>query len=384
MNTALRSVVPSRLALAAALSVGCSTAPSPQGTTGDVPPADVSQPIDGAADVGLDTATDDTATADADTPTPDGPPEAGSDVAVPDAAPAFAWNMLRCDVATRAIWAANATNVYFATDRGLLRYRGGALTTEFTGSVNAVWGRSATEVFALVGLEVRVSSGDGRWQAHSRMPMESYTTGQLTGSATELFAIAGDEGGFANALRWEASTGWRRLETPRLDQRGIWVAREGEIYVTQLGCDPVSHYRENVRQPRSTGAFPSGFKCERSGRSVWGSSPSDVYLLATSADPSEPLGLFHSDGTNHWTRLSQPMLSPDEGLLMRGAVRVWGTGPSDIYVVEERGALWHFDGVAWTREVVPGAREPRLIWGTPAGELFLAGACIQHRVPTEP
>ena len=65
-------------------------------------------------------------------------------------------------------------------------------------------------------------------------------------------------------------------------------------------------------------------------------------------------------------------------------VRVWGTGPSDIYVVEERGALWHFDGVAWTLEVVPGAREPRLIWGTPAGELFLAGACIQHRVPTEP
>ena len=369
---------PSRfsLTLACAMTLGgCSDADAPpvreDASPMDAPPSEAGADVLTPEVMSLDAADPDATTqADASTDTGAAP----ADALAPEP-----WRSLRCGLNVNAIWGSGPDDVYIASRAGLLRLRGASLTTEVPGaSANGVWGRSATEVYAIIGLEVRVSRGDGVWRPHSTFPTGAFSSGGLTGSASSLYALVGDNGGHVSAHQYAAAGGWSPLRSGRRDDAAIWVAQEGEIYVGGLGRDPVSHWRDGALTGATRGGFPALFDGDRRGRSVWGSAPTDVYLLVRSDLAEEGVGLYHSDGTDVWTRLAEPALRL-RSAISTGPIRVWGTGPTDVYVAEDEGRLWHFDGRAWSSEEVPEAATIRAIWGSTDGTLLLGGECLHRR-----
>ncbi len=51
---------------------------------------------------------------------------------------------------------------------------------------------------------------------------------------------------------------------------------------------------------------------------------------------------------------------------------MWGTGADDVYaVVEYKGLILHYDGTAWTASTIPNAKDPNGIWGLPNGSVFV-------------
>ena len=57
--------------------------------------------------------------------------------------------------------------------------------------------------------------------------------------------------------------------------------------------------------------------------------------------------------------------------------KVWGTGPDDVWVIGDKGAVLHFDGSAWTQTVLDGS--PRLVTlhGSGADDMVVVGGISQ-------
>ncbi|NLH48382.1 MAG: hypothetical protein GX444_07240 [Myxococcales bacterium] len=93
--------------------------------------------------------------------------------------------------------------------------------------------------------------------------------------------------------------------------------------------------------------------------SIWGTSPSDVYALAT-ANGSE---ILHYDGNTWSTMASSPELSLQA---------LWGTSSSDIFAVGTH-VILHYDGVDW-KEML---RHPELyllsVWGSSSTDVYAVG-----------
>jgi hypothetical protein len=76
--------------------------------------------------------------------------------------------------------------------------------------------------------------------------------------------------------------------------------------------------------------------------------------------------ILRFDGTT-WTTIQTPTSAP----LGPG----WARSPSDLYILEDRalsGTVWHFDGTDWSQLVV-GGDGLYDIWGSPSGDIFVAG-----------
>ncbi|GEM_PF-6515193 len=98
---------------------------------------------------------------------------------------------------------------------------------------------------------------------------------------------------------------------------------------------------------------------------VWGSSASDVYVIAM------PTEIRHFDG-NLWSTVSYPGSTPE-------LFDVWGSGLDNVWVtgsshIGHTASIIHFDGQTWTHEESPGDnRHLGGVWGASATEVFAVG-----------
>ncbi len=151
--------------------------------------------------------------------------------------------------------------------------------------------------------------------------------------------------------------------------------------------------------------------------SIWGTTAQDVYAVgADSNDGTGPQAL-HFDGTR-WTRIDTGLghgslwwvqgISPtlvfmvgSDGTVLRhnpttGATErmttpataptlfgVWGASANDVWAVggdpngSTGGALWHYDGTAWSAQTAPGGMNATTVWykvnGTAANDVTVCG-----------
>jgi hypothetical protein len=77
--------------------------------------------------------------------------------------------------------------------------------------------------------------------------------------------------------------------------------------------------------------------------------------------------VLHYDG-NGWTQQALPGVPKGVSLF-----KVWGTSASDLYVVGEKGTIWHKLGADWKDE--SGTTQKRLftVWGCSASEVYAVG-----------
>lgn len=96
--------------------------------------------------------------------------------------------------------------------------------------------------------------------------------------------------------------------------------------------------------------------------SVWGSGPSDVFVVGGTAPQAE---IYHYDGTD-WQEMNVPT----------GAfalVWVFGFGPNDVYAVGLAGTVLHYNGVAWTAKNSGSFQNLWGVWGSSPTDIWIVG-----------
>jgi hypothetical protein len=100
---------------------------------------------------------------------------------------------------------------------------------------------------------------------------------------------------------------------------------------------------------------------------VWGSGPSDVWTVG------ERGTIRHvTAGATRWGIIDSPT-----NVTLRG---IWGSGPSDVWAVGDEGTLLHYDGTTWTAATAafaPGVK-PNLfgVWGSGPSDVWAVGSGI--------
>lgn len=102
---------------------------------------------------------------------------------------------------------------------------------------------------------------------------------------------------------------------------------------------------------------------------IWGSSPSDLYAVGGIPFPGGEPTIIHYDGST-WEAIEVPEL-------MRANVfaffKVWGSGPNDVWVVGQRGAVVHWDGTSWSEELIGASVDMISLWGTGPDRIVVVG-----------
>jgi hypothetical protein len=138
--------------------------------------------------------------------------------------------------------------------------------------------------------------------------------------------------------------------------RGIWGTDFGNVYLISeaSGAYGVFHW-----DGQSWSQMP-GFPQYGQGLAIWGSSSSDIFVI--NQYPSGTLS--HYDGSS-WTQINPGAVTD--------LTRIWGSGPSDVYLVALDGSVLHYNGNAWKTMETGTNRRITDVWGLGATEVYLVG-----------
>lgn len=104
---------------------------------------------------------------------------------------------------------------------------------------------------------------------------------------------------------------------------------------------------------------------------MWG--PSEDLLYFTSGDFIDPngQGKLHKLTPEGVSVVDDPVLTQYAG---KALFKVWGSGPDDVFVVGDMGAIFHYDGQDWAKLATPDLETPVLtVTGRNATEVYAVG-----------
>jgi len=191
------------------------------------------------------------------------------------------------------------------------------------GALLSVWGPSPSEVYAVggnpeAGVMVRFDGAAWRDEAlPANFPLANWVYGVPTGSETVLW-VAGNDG-----------------QVARRGPAGEWTQMD-------LGT-------------------PSALW------GIWGAADDDMWTVGGNIPGTDPI-LAHWDG-QAWARVTIPALDREFSALLK----VWGTGPTNVFAVGHRGVILHYDGQAWTQELAGTTADIVSLWGTGPAEIVAVG-----------
>jgi hypothetical protein len=206
--------------------------------------------------------------------------------------------------------------------------------------VSAVWGSSASDVFAATYAGVVLHFDGMAWTVAN---LGTSTLRGVWGSGpANVYAV-----GYNKTLCHYTTGGWASVVTPAAATTSffaLWGSAFNNIYVVGSG-GTILHYDGSSWQTQISSTTWELY-------AVWGSSSSDVYIAGNKKT------LLHHDMNTGWTTVSLPLsLSTNVQLSS-----IWGTGPHDIYVVGSGGTILHYDG-AWSQMVSNTTEDLYGVWG---------------------
>ncbi|MBW2736980.1 MAG: hypothetical protein JRH20_31745 [Deltaproteobacteria bacterium] len=253
------------------------------------------------------------------------------------------------------IWT-DGTVVFAADAGGVILQRVGAVWEVMTTLVgfhpNAMWGSSATQVF-IVGRDGKVFRFDGAQWAEENIGTTS-SLHSVHGCAPDDVYIGGADG----IWHFDGSS-WTQI---RSDPLAVYALQcvDGELFAGLWGGDILHRMGTNWLVEETMGTSVWG---------LWASSVTDVWAVGHEGQ------VLHRTGGG-WQRVSMP------------GSETWfsdvaGTGPDDVTVVGPMGAIYHYDGVAFSRQGPVTVQTLRVVAATPSGAVFAAGdnGMILHRTP---
>ena len=213
-----------------------------------------------------------------------------------------------------------------------------------------------------------VDGGDAAPEAPAWTPILEHLDGALLSvwgtSERDVWAVGGPLGnsGFEALVMRYDGTAWRRLPAGGMETFW-WVHGTSATDVWLVGeKGRIAHWDGLRLEERVSGTSATLF-------GVWAASPNDAW--AVGGVPDQPSGpndvVLHWDG-NAWT----PEVLPETKKV--ALFKVWGSSKDDIYVVGEAGLVWHRTKGPWTREA-DGVAKGRLttVTGCSASEVLVVG-----------
>ena len=96
-------------------------------------------------------------------------------------------------------------------------------------------------------------------------------------------------------------------------------------------------------------------------------------------DPSGEIFALNGQDAGHWVSHYEGSSWTGESLAP-GLNDIWGSSAADVFVVGQDGAIFHYDGAAWTAMTSPTTQNLRAVWGSAANDVFAVGdaATILH------
>ncbi len=296
---------------------------------------------------------------------------------------------------------------------GAMANVGLGLPTSWTsGSLRAVWGSSASDVY-LVGqgtlsgstLPLIYHGGGSTWLSSSPSLPTSWTSGPLVdvwGSSTsDVYAVgSGDVGTTTMPLVYHTTNGttWNAVTPPlptepaginRGNFNGVWGYGS---YVYAVGSSQNSTSTLPLVAGSSNGvdwtpsALPGAGGPHSYLMDVWGSSSSDIYAVGYGEDASlntVPL-IYHSTNGTNWTRAT---LTLPTGWSFGSLYGVWGSSATDVYAVgvgrygsadlpllyhsTNQGGTWTWSSVGLPSGWTSAGLEK--IWGANAADIYAVG-----------
>ena len=259
--------------------------------------------------------------------------------------------------------------------------------------LQGVWGSSAADVYA-VGFDffepiARVLHFDvTRWTEipgfASLDGSEAFTLTSVWGSSSsDVFAVGGAfDGLFDLSLIFHYDgSGWQRMQVPGdvlPSLNDVWGSSASDVWA--VGRDEVPDPSNGVILHFDGTAWTPVFQHENlTPNAIWGSSATNIFVAGfqvgetSSGDFTVAGAIWRYDGTA-WT----PMTLPSTAVLNE----IWGTSPTDVFAVGEDGVVLHFDGNAWT-VTTPTKNALLGVWGTSPGDVFATGmgGTILHGTP---
>jgi hypothetical protein len=270
---------------------------------------------------------------------------------------ADAWSAMNSGTANNlnAVWGSSCRDVFAVGDSGtILHYNGTTWSTMISGTsadLYGVWGSSATDVYAV---------GFGGIILHYNGTAWSIVT---TGDGYTLYAIWGSSAGniFAagqnsTILRFNGAA-WSTTPSPILETtlRGIWGSSGSNVFIVGNN-GTILHFNGSIWTLMIIGAAADLY-------AVWGSSATDVWAVGTATSS------LHYNGST-WSSGCCPVMVTYRGL--------WGTSASDIFMVchnflPHTGQIKHYNGSAWTTMTTPACGPLYGIWGSSGSDIFAVG-----------
>jgi hypothetical protein len=276
-------------------------------------------------------------------------------------------------------------------EMSILHYDGAGWATQLTalGSSLDVWAASSGVAFALVegpspspflrynGADWtsvpadQIEFGDGGgglFALWGSSPIDVYAVGVAldAGLARHPYAAHFDE------------SGWLPVDLPPVDGLSltdVWGSAQTDVYAVGTAASVGGPSSRGVVLHFDGAGWSTVFDEPHLGLGrVWGTGPSDVWVtgqaLVPTGDGRQEVGghgaIRHFDGTS-WSTVQ----SPTSATL--GAV--WARSSAEVYVLADggqSGSAWRYDGTTWI-ELALGAGNPYDIWGSPTGDVFVVG-----------
>lgn len=269
--------------------------------------------------------------------------------------------------------------------------------------LGAVWGSSRQELWAL-GSDAVVLHKRGAWWSEEELRL---TAGSdlfaLAGTSDHDVWVVGNDGALRGlGVRWDGAawkqfpiptqvvlaavfglerdsylaaardgvvhqwdgTSWKAgsVQQPKVDIAGIWGTGGADLWLT--GAALFKHNGGNtwIKQTNVDGTYRAA---------IWGASPTDFWIVGLGS-----ASLHHLNGK------PMPAALPAEAATALFSA-VHGTGTTDAWTVSLAGAVYHFDGTAWTPTYSHKGSQYTAVWTPAPGEVYVTGLSgeLLHRQP---
>jgi len=277
-----------------------------------------------------------------------------------------------------------------------------AMTSNSNSDLYAVWGSSASDVWA-VGHGGTALHYDGtRWSAKSSGTAYDITSIRGT-SASNIFAITGGYSG-GDLLHYDG-TSWTTVKSDLgfdTDVRlGVAAVGPDEAFVSGSvnyeDNDMLVHYKDGAVSASAQSTGTGWFFIDEGSPSLWAFSGSDVWsaggnvytwdgtttgaLQATGtygavaiwASSEQDVFASTSANVNHWDGTQWTLLNTGLTGTITG---LWGTSGARLFasaIGSTQGYVLSYDGSGWVQESIPTSTGLNAIWAAPTGEVFAVG-----------
>lgn len=265
-----------------------------------------------------------------------------------------------------SVWGSGPNDVWAAGSGGTIVHWDGTSWTETPSGIpetlNAIWGTGPNDIYAVSTRSRIIHStgfhdGSAQWSLSADAPVWEglpHRMRTVWGPSPSEVWVAGD---FINieqdGVIYSNFDRWRKVE-----------------FDGGIGWEGVA----------ATGAltYLDDFHVQATMRSIWGTGPSDIWVLADLGGYLGPFGpgaqggkTFHfapgEDGGAQWAEVGTQMTS--------GLKSIWGSGPNDVWAVGARGAIRHFGPGSriWDIVETPTIADLFAVWARASDDAWVVG-----------